>query len=375
MPEPFKNLFNPKMIRQMADHFARVDKSFKKTKFIKRATDGLEALELKERSNQILDALDVSLPSDFRAACSIMLEALSPECDLDMANSDIDEGGIRSWGVMPMADYVARHGLEDFDFAMDVLRELTKRSSSEFAIRPFLAADAKKALKHVKKWTKDPSEHVRRLASEGIRPRLPWGIRLHAFVKDPTPILPILEALKNDSSEYVRRSVANSLNDIAKDHPDTVADVAGRWLRGASVDRTRLVKHACRTLIKQGHRPTLKALGYQTPKLRLEGIQIKTPLVRLGEYLEFAIELSSLAKSKQPLILDYIVHHRKANGDTSPKVFKWKTFELPAKKDLVFEKRHPMKKITTRVYYAGTHELEIQINGETFGRAPFEFEL
>jgi 3-methyladenine DNA glycosylase AlkC len=375
MPEPFKNFFNPEMIKLMADHLHSSDQSFERARFVRKATRGLGPLELKERSNHILGALEVCLPEDFRRACDLMLAALHPDYDKTLSDNEMDAGGIRNWAVMPMADYVARHGLDDFDFSMDVLKEMTKRFSSEFAIRAFILTDTKKALRHALRWTGDPCQHVRRLASEGTRPRLPWGTQLTMLVDDPSPALPILEALKGDPEEYVRRSVANHLNDIAKDHPDVVADIARRWLVEASGDRKRLVRHACRTLIKQGHRRTLKALGYGTAKVSMGPIDLKTPVVRLGGSLEFGISLSSDSRKSQPLIVDFIIHHLKANGSTAPKVFKWKTLDLAPEGDLAIDKRHPIRKITTRVYYAGEHELEIQINGQSFGRIAFELEI
>lgn len=276
---------------------------------------------------------------------------------------------------MPIADYIALEGLSDFDFSMGMLKRLTKLSSSEFAVRAFIQSDQERALQHVQKWATDNNLHVRRLASEGIRPRLPWGVRLQQLVIDPAPILPILETLKNDQEEYVRRSVANNLNDIAKDHPAVVAKIAQQWLKGADNNRTRLVKHACRTLVKQGHKPTLKALGFSTPNIELNTLTIHTPNVVLGDYLEFEFELSSLAKKTQSLIIDYIVHHRKSSGETSPKVFKLKTISLsPAEKKCIV-KKHPIKPITTRTYYAGVHWLEIQVNGDSFGRKKFTLSL
>ena len=375
MPEPFKNFFNPRMIRQMGDHLAASDSSFQRDRFVRQATRGLGPLELKQRSDHILRALEVTLPDDYRHACQVMLGALHPEYDLALSTDGMDDAGIRSWAIMPMADYVARHGLEDFDFSMGVLRELTRRFSSEFAVRHFILADTPRALRHIQGWANDPCQHVRRLASEGTRPRLPWGIQLAMFVDDPAPLLPILEALKSDPEEYVRRSVANNLNDIAKDHPDTVAAIAKRWMAGASDERKRLVRHACRTLVKQGHQGALEALGYRRPKVTLQSIDLRTPVVTLGGRLEFAISLRSEARRTQPLIIDFVIHHLKANGTTSPKVFKWKNIELAAGAELELSKAHAIKKITTRVYYPGRHRLEIQINGERCGEVGFDLEI
>jgi len=197
-------------------------------------------------------------------------------------------------------------------------------------------------------------------------------MRLSGFVEDPSPVLPLLETLKDDPEEYVRRSVANNLNDIAKDHPDLVAQIAAQWLVGASKERERLVKHACRTLIKQGHPATLAALGFGPPQVVLEALTVTTPVVSLGEALCFEVAMRSTADEDQQLIVDYVIHHVKANGQTSPKVFKWKTMKLKAGTTHAATRRHAIKPITTRKYYAGTHFLELQVNGEVMGRESFE---
>ncbi len=375
MPEPFKNFFNPAMVALMAHHFHRVETTFDKTAFETIALKDFDTLELKQRSTQIREALEACLPADYRRACALMLDALHPETGIDLSNTSMDEQGIRGWAIMPMCDYVACRGLTDFDFSMDVLREMTGQFSAEFAVRTFLLADPPRALQHVKAWTGDENYHVRRLASEGTRPRLPWSFQLPGFIADPAPVLEILEALKDDSHEYVRRSVANNLNDIAKDNPGIVAGIAENWLKSADTNRTRLVKHACRTLIKQGHPPTLRALGYGPPDLRLEDLTIKASEVTLGGHLEFSLSLTSNAARSQPLIVDFIIHHRKANGQTSPKVFKWKILDLAAGKQVNMSKKHPIKPITTRTYHPGEHGLEIQINGQRFGHAVFELKL
>lgn len=374
MAEPFKNLFNAKLITAMGDHLHEADPGFDRTAFITNATDGLEPLEMKARAAHIQSALDPLLPSDFRAACAQMLASLSPKTDEDWQAEEIYTLGICGWAIMPMAEIVAARGLEDFDYAMGVLAEMTKRFTSEFAVRPFFIADPNRALEIAQNWAESDNYHLRRLASEGSRPRLPWGLRLQGFVTDPSPLIPLHTSLRDDPSEYVRRSVANSLNDIAKDHPDLIADLASDWLKDAPKDRIRLVKHACRSLVKSGHAPTLKALGYGEPDVKAD-LQVTTPKVRMGEALSFEATITSTAKTTQPLIIDYVIHHLKANGTTSPKTFKWKTLDLAASKTLKLAKNHPIKPITTRVYYAGTHAVELQINGISMGQTPFELEL
>ncbi len=273
---------------------------------------------------------------------------------------------------MPMTDYVGKHGIDDFDLGMEVQKELTKRGTSESGIRPFINRDQERALALLSQWASDPNYHVRRLVSEGSRPRLPWAMRLPALIADPNPLFPILHQLKDDAQEYVRRSVANNLNDIAKDHPDKVAKIAEKWLKNATPDRARLVRHACRTLVKQGHKPTLVVLGFKKPAVSLTQLNLLTPIVRFGEALSIEVCLASESAAKQDLVLDYVIHHRLANGKTSPKVFKWKTFTLEAGESWKSERKHRIKPITTRTYYAGSHGIEIQINGERLGFSNFE---
>lgn len=372
MIEPFKNMFNKKMIAAMGAHFQRVWPDFDCTGFIKKSTKGLKNLELKERSTQITEALCTFLPRDFEKAASVMLSSLAQDKGDDVSFSDIEESGISGWGIMPLVEYVGLQGLEHFDISMTLFKEMTKRSTSEFGIRYFLLAEPKRTLSVLKKWAKDSNYHVRRLVSEGTRPRLPWAMRLPYFINDPTPILPLLEILKDDKEEYVRRSVANNLNDIAKDHPDLVAEIAGRWMQDAEKNRERLVRHACRTLVKQGHQKTLKALGYGALRAELETLDVLTPCVDFGDVLEFEITLRSTSTRDQNFIIDYAIHHQKANGTTSPKVFKCKTGVLESASTLKVTRKHALKKITTRVYYPGIHRVEILVNGVSFGSKEFE---
>ena len=349
------------MGEQLASHWSAFDRDG----FVSAAADNLESLELKERSNQIVQALATFLPDDFEYAASVILASLAPE-------GDENGQGLTGWAIMPMTHYVGAYGLRHFDLAMNLQKEMTKRFSAEFGIRFLILDDSERALAMMQEWTQDADHHVRRLASEGTRPRLPWAMQLPDFIADPAPLMPLLEALKDDESEYVRRSVANNLNDIAKDHPDLVADIAKRWLKNASPQRQKLVRHACRTLIKQGHTKTLSALGYGPPEVKLEYLNLLTPKVEFGEALQFEVSLTSTAKRSQPLIVDYVIHHRKANGSTSPKVFKWKTIGLKDSATHVATRKHAIRKITTRTYYPGMHGLEMLVNGVSMGECEFE---
>lgn len=375
MPEPFKNLFNRTIISGMGDCFANACPEFDRTAFVAAAAKNLDALELKERSAQITAAMASFLPDDFATAAEIMQASLASDDERDIGGAEVNSLGIAGWAIMPMTHYVGLYGLGHFDLSMNLLKEMTKLFSSEFGIRFFLLKEPQRTLSVLEKWTLDPSLHVRRLVSEGSRPRLPWAMRLPAFIDDPAPVLPLLEALKDDKEEYVRRSVANNLNDIAKDHPHIVARIASRWLKGADKDSKKLVRHACRTLIKQGHRETLTALGYGSPRIKMEKLDILTPRVSFGDALVFDLCLTSTSKRAQALIIDYVIHHRKANGGTRPKVFKWKTMKLAPHFAHTAKRKHAIKNITTRVYYPGAHRLEILVNGVSLGGKNFELDM
>ncbi|PHS79018.1 MAG: DNA alkylation repair protein [Rhodospirillaceae bacterium] len=361
MPEPFKNNFDETAISTMAEHLARGNADFNVDSFISFATSGLEDLELKQRSSRLTDALELYLPKDYKTAANILTASLDTP----------KQPGIHGWPIMPMADYIARHGLQDVEFSLDVLKAMTSRFTSEFAIRPFILTHPKLTLKTLSHWAKDKDEHVRRLVSEGTRPRLPWGIQLKPFVKDPTAVLPLLESLKNDPSEYVRRSVANHLNDISKDHPDLVVELAKGWMVKAPKDRRRLIKHGLRTLIKAGHPGALSALGYTSPKVTVSHFEILTDTVQLGEAAHFTLNIRSTTNKDQPLIIDYAVHHVRSGGKNTKKVFKWKNVTLKGHETLNITRRHAFKKISTRRYYSGCHKIEILVNGKSLGKAAF----
>ncbi|MBF0195923.1 MAG: DNA alkylation repair protein [Magnetococcales bacterium] len=367
MAEPFKNSFNKSVVSGMARHFSKQWEGFDSNGFITDATTNLDSLELKARSDVITQTMYKYLPADFNKAGKIILGSLGTPLSDGISSGVIDKNGIAGWGIMPMANYVGIYGQDHFELSMELLKEMTKRLSSEFAIRYFILALPDKTLSILKKWSTDENYHVRRLVSEGSRPRLPWAMKLPIYIEDPTPVIELLERLKNDPSEYVRRSVANNLNDIAKDHPGLVANIAAKWINGASDELKKLIKHACRTLIKNGHKKTLEILGFKRAEVKNASLNVLTKDVVFGGYLEFTFNILSDSNKDQALIIDYIIHHQKNSGKTAPKVFKWKVTNLPANKLLSATKKHVIKKITTRKYYQGEHKVEIMVNGVSMG--------
>lgn len=370
MPEPFKNLYDETLIRGLAGHLARVSSEFDREVFLRHALNGLEALEMMERAEQISQAIDAAFPDDFALKSRALVDCLHPREDMELGEMKIDENGVAGWAVAAMARVIPRHGLDRPEESLEALKEMTKRFSSEFSVRPFFRDHQELSLKTAMRWAEDENVHVRRLASEGSRPLLPWGIKLHSFVEDPGPLLPLLNKIKDDPEEYVRRSVANNLNDIAKSHPDRVADIATEWLKEPTKSRQRLVKHACRTLIKNAHPGALAAFGYTPPVLR--NLSLNVPdRVELGETLPIELKLES--GKDQKLLIDYVIHFMRANGSLSPKVFKWTEISVSSDEQVSLSKSHPYRKVTTRKDYPGRQLLSVQINGKEVARREFDF--
>ncbi len=379
--EPFKNLINPSLVQSAAQRLQAVHPPFERKRFEQLALKGLDTLELKARVMQVAQALHSTLPHStapaFAAACDVLERSLAPPVPTDgiAATRDDMRDGLSGWIIWPLGEFVALAGLSHPKRALQALHALTQRLTAEFPIRPFIQAHPAVAYATLLRWTQDPSAHVRRLASEGSRPRLPWGLRLQTLVQDPSPTLPILLALQDDTSEYVRRSVANHLNDIAKDHPDVVVQWVKQHLPKASSERTALLKHASRSLIKDGHAPMMALWGAGKAFQGSASLRLSPGKLAMGDALAIEVSLLSKATSAQKLVVDYVVHHVKANGSTSPKVFKGWVLTLKAAERLSLRKQHSFKPVTTRRYHAGQHRISLQINGQTMAEAGFVLRL
>jgi 3-methyladenine DNA glycosylase AlkC len=372
--EPFKNLLNPALVKAAARDLQGAWPAFDKAAFVRRANRGLEALELKARAMQIADALEATLPQRFDEACAAIEAALAPAHEPNEESAQ-EESGLRGWIVWPLGEFVARRGVSEPERALLALHALTQRFSAEFAIRPLIQAHPALVFAHLQRWTSDASAHVRRLASEGSRPRLPWGMRLHALVADPSPALPLLRALQDDSSDYVRRSVANHLNDIAKDHPDLVAAWVREHLPGASRERRALLKHASRTLIKAGHGETMALWGAAAPLIGRAKLTLSPKRIAVGDSVALRLTVRSASAQPQALLVDYAVHHVKAQGGSSAKVFKGWILTLAPGESRTLEKSHSVRAITTRRYHAGQHIVDVRINGQVVTDAAFSLAL
>lgn len=368
MAEPLKNQFGAEIVRQIAAMISRAYPPFQQDTFVKDALDGYDSLGLMPRGWKIARTLRGYLPANYPEAIEILLESLGPRLD---ATEDL---GMAPFLYLPHTCFVAEYGLDHFEVSMRAQYELTQRFSAEFSIRPFLMQHTEATLARLREWAKDPSPHVRRLVSEGTRPRLPWAPRLREFQKDPRPVLALLELLKDDPSLYVRRSVANNLNDIGKDHPALLVETARRWMNDATDERRWLVRHALRSAVKRAEPEALEVMGFGEEAEVSVGEALITPRrVLMGGSAELTFEVTNTGSRRQRILVDFRVHFMKANGKTSPKVFKLTTLDLAPGETARIRKSVSLAEMTTRKHYAGMHKVEAVLNGHT--RPLGEFEL
>ncbi len=351
----------------MADGIGAVHPAFQRDAFVSHIVKRLPPLSYSERIDLITSSLEQHLPANPEEAIPILINCLPPELQ------STGEPGFRGFIIVTLTRYVSRNGLGHPDLSLQALYEMTKRFTSEWDIRPFLVRYPDEVLAKLRTWATDPNMHVRRLVSEGTRPRLPWGMRLHQFVQDPKPVIGLLDKLKNDPELYVRRSVANNLNDIAKDNPQVVIDTLRRWQKGATPGTQWVIKHATRSLIKDGHNEALELLGFNPAvKVSVSPLQLDNPQVQAGGTLQFSFSITNRETQPAELVIDYCVYYQKANGSLAPKVYKIKTLTLAPGETLNFQQRRSFKPITTRVFYPGQHAVSVQVNGKEYGYTPFE---
>ena len=322
-------------------------------------------LSLRERSDLLRDAMLADLPGDYAALARTVRAARDTAPDFT------------GWLIWPVTSALATRAVQEgstaaFDDAMALLADLTGRLTSEFAIRTLLRHDLDRALGIIGEWTGSVDIHVRRLASEGTRPYLPWAVRVPDIMARPAATVPLLDALYRDESEYVRRSVANHLNDLSRDHADLVVDTARRWLADPDTTTERLVRHGLRTLIKRGHPGALELLGFAPAAVEVDGPHLDDRVVPFGGSVRFTASIRNTGDAQARLAIDYIVHHRKANGHRTGKIFKLTTRTLAPGERIEVAREHSFRAITTRRYYPGTHSISVQINGVESARADFE---
>ncbi|APW43599.1 DNA alkylation repair protein [Rhodoferax saidenbachensis] len=358
MAEPLVTQYGPDVPKAIARMVAAVHKRFPVDAFLHDALTGYDALALMPRGKHIARALQRHLPQDYAQALPILLASAERPHGRDPGLS------LGSFLYLPHTAFVAEFGLGHFELSMQAQHALTQRFTAEFSIRPFLQKHPEATLAQLMEWTRDPSEHVRRLVSEGTRPRLPWASRLPAFQRDPTPVLALLERLKDDPELYVRRSVANNLNDIGKDHPALLANTAKAWLRKATPERRWIVQHALRSAVKRGEAGALAALGFGgAADVAICQHSITPQRAVIGGTLAVAFDVTNSTAQPQRVLVDFAVHYVKANGQARAKVFKLKTLDLAAHETQRVGKQISLAEMTTRKHYPGVHQVEAILNG------------
>ena len=362
--EPFKEHFSFANARKIAAEIHRAHPGFDMKAFTCGLEKKLLPLELKQRMHVVADHLEAALPLDAPALFAVLVKALAGE----------DKGGLRGFSVWPLTEIVARRGLGHFAESMDALEQMTKRFTAEFAIRPFIRHHREKTLQQLHRWCNHPDENVRRLVSEGSRPFLPWGGNLPELLDLPYETLDLLEKLYRDPSDYVRLSVANHLNDFSKENARLVIDTLSRWRKASPRDPhlEKLSRHACRTLLKNGHPAALKLHGYGSAEsLAIESFNLQGDSIRVGEKIAYQLVIHNKSQQSLRVMFDYAIHHRKANGTLTPKVFKGRVKELAAGERWEIRGAHSFRQVTTRVYHAGEHQFEPRLNGRIFPAKEF----
>ena len=350
-----KDLFDKKFIRKLSSEIKEVYSEFDEKEFVNNIFNKeWDKKELKQRIRHISENMKNGLPDNYKKSIKILKPASLKFTGLEHL-------------IFP--DFVELCGIDDLKTSVKAMEYFTEGSSSEFPVRQFIIKYENEMMKQMTVWSKSNSEHVRRLACEGCRPRLPWAMALPKFKNDPTSILPILEQLKSDESEYVRRSVANNLNDISKDNPAIVIKIAKKW-KGLNADTDKLVKHGCRTLLKSGQPKVLTLFGYKEPK----DIQVKklnvTKEIEMGKEIVFSFSLLTTKKNLGKLRIEYIIDFVRQNNKTGKKVFKISEGNY-SESVREISKKHSFREISTRRYYPGEHGVSIIVNGKVLAKKSF----
>ena len=367
MAEPLVAQYGPDVPQAIARMVAAVHPQFDTDAFLTDALTGYEALALMPRGTHIARALQRHLPADYPEALRILLASI------DQPHGRAPGLSLASFLYLPHTLFVAEFGLGHFVLSMQAQHALTQRFTAEFSIRPYLEQHPEATLAQLMEWTRDPSDHVRRLVSEGTRPRLPWAARLTAFQRDPAPVLALLERLKDDPALYVRRSVANNLNDIGKDHPALLADTARGWLQGATPERRWIVQHALRSAVKRGEPGALAALGFgAAADVTIAQPTIAPQRATIGGTLAVAFDVTNHTAQPQRVLVDFAVHYIKANGQSRAKVFKLKTLELAPHATQRVGKQISLAEMTTRKHYPGVHRVDAILNGHAQALGSFD---
>ncbi len=369
MAQPLKDSFGHDIPEGIAAAIRAVRPGFDTDGFLADALSGYDELELLARARHVAHALRRHLPADDAEALAVLVASLGPRSEQP------EPKGMEPFFYAPHVFYVAEFCLDQWEAAMDAQYELTQRFSAEFSIRAFIDREPERTLARLRAWASDPSPLVRRLVSEGTRPRLPWAPRLRRFQHDPRPVLELLELLKDDPSPYVRRSVANNLNDIGKDHPDLLVETCRRWLRDAGPERRALVRHALRSAIKRGERGALEVLGFDADRpARILLARIHPTRPRIGGSVRIELDVENPGVTAGTFNVDLRIEFVKARGTTSPRTFKLGVVELQPAGRAHLAKTISLRQHTTRTHHPGEHRVVALVNGQLHPIGSFDLE-
>jgi 3-methyladenine DNA glycosylase AlkC len=358
-----KDIYSPVFYNKFADAVKSVVPAFDKKGFIKGIFgDNFEGKEWKDRMKHTTRVFHEFLAADFPEAVVLIQKIIDK-----LRDERPGEGGLE---YIFLPDYIETYGLDNFKDSVKAFEFITQFISCEFAVRPFILKYEEQMIKEMVKWSLHEKHTVRRLASEGSRPRLPWAMAIPFLKKNPEPILPILENLKKDPSESVRRSVANNMNDIAKDHPDVVITLAKRW-KGISRETDAIIKHGSRTLLKQGHAEILEQYGLESKHIAVKDFRILTPEVKIGDSVEFEFSVTNQNTASHTVRLEYGIYYQKSKGHLARKVFKISEKVYEPNVTVRISRKQSFRLITTRVFHTGEHQVSIIVNGEEKGSLGF----
>ena len=367
MSNLLKDIYSPSFYQQLCNSLEQTLTDFDREQFISRIfSPDFASMELKQRMSHTIETIALYLPQQFDQAAGLIGKLIE-----NLKQAEVEE---QSFEYMFLPEFIATRGLDDFKTSVKALETITQYTSCEFAVRPFINRYGQEMIEQMIKWSHHENKWVRRLASEGSRPRLPWAMALPALKKDPLPLIPILENLKQDPSETVRRSVANNLNDISKDNPEFVLARVKSW-QGQSAETDALIKHACRTLLKLGEPRAMALFGFDPKGIEISDLTLLTSEVEFGKQLEFSFSIFNNADAARKTRIEYAIYHLKKNGELSPKVFKISEREIEAGEQIEIERKHSIRPITTRRYYAGRHQVAVIINGVNSDRLDFNLKM
>ena len=363
MAEPLKNMYNPSFFEGFTSIVNQVIPRFDKQKFLHQVFDTeWESRELKQRIRHIALSLNEHLPGSYKEQVALIIRMI------EQTEKDTNKN---SFPYIFFPDFIEQFGINNLETSLKAMERITQFISCEFAIRPFLLKYQGEVMAQMLKWSKHSNHHVRRFASEGCRPRLPWAMAIPLLKKDPTPILPILENLKNDESLFVRKSVANNINDIAKDNPEVVLQLIKKW-KGSSKETDWIIKHGSRTLLKKADAAIYQIFGLNGKvSCEVNNLKLSKSRIRIGERLGFSFELKATNKKPGTLRIEYAIYYVKFNGKQSRKLFKLSENNYHPDTIYSFKREQRFQDFTTRKHFPGKHKIGIVINGQELATKDF----